>query len=374
MPPGLLASIWRAPRSPSSVDTLRAQLGSEQVSLHASGREALRFGLQRLAQASGRAEVVLPAYTCFSVPSAVVAAGAKIRLVDVDDRGRIDASDLATLPLDSAAAVVVCNLFGIPEPIARVSGCARAAGAAVVDDAAQSLGARGAEGPIGARGELGVLSFGRGKPVSALGGGALVWPRAPVDLELPSEPDPGRLTAVARMLSFQLALWPPAFRLLAAIPALGIGETRFEPEFPGGGIPAPAQALLGPALACAAHEARKRAACARNLAERIAEQGGWRPLLAPAGVDGVYPRLALLAPDNEARDRALTELTILGAGASSMYPASLDEVPALRAHLAHTRDCPGARDVAARVLTLPTHGGLRGSRLEETIDVLGRVS
>jgi hypothetical protein len=55
-----------------------------------------------------------------------------------------------------------------------------------------------------------------------------------------------------------------------------------------------------------------------------------------------------------------------------MYPGSLDQIPALRDHLVEVRECPVARDLAARVLTLPTHGGLRGSRLERALEVLRR--
>ena len=365
--------LWRVGRGRgigSASELLRQQLGVATVSLHASGREALRVGLRHLAEGSGRTEVVVPAYTCFSVPSAVVAAGLRVRLVDVDAQGWIDLADLESLPLDAVAAVVVCNLFGVPEAIAPVAERTTPAGVAVVDDAAQSLGSLGPEGWVGARGDLGVLSFGRGKPVGALGGGALAWPRAPQGLALPPEAAPGRIGALARALAFDVALWPPLFRLLAAIPALGIGETHFEPEFPHGAIPGAALALLAPLLPRSAEQAQRRAARACALAERIQEVEGWRPLLAPGPQNPVYPRLALIAPSAGARDRALRDLTRLGAGASAMYPASLDVLPELRSHLVDARECPGARDFAARVLTLPTHGGLRGARFEQALEVL----
>lgn len=368
--PDSVSRIFRGQGAGRASEALREQLGVAAVSLHASGREALRVGLRHLADRSGRTEVVIPAYTCFSVPSAAVAAGLRVRLVDVDGDGRIELADLEALPLDAAAAVVVCNLFGVPEPVAPVAERSAPAGAAVVDDAAQSFGSRAPDGRVGARGDLGVLSFGRGKPVAALGGGALAWPRAAQGLALPPEPEPGRIGAVARALSFDLALWPPLFRLLAAIPALGIGETHFEPIFPRGAISGAALALLAPLLTRSADQAQRRAARARALAERIQDAGEWRPLLAPEQQNPVYPRLALMAPNTGARDRALRELTRLGAGASAMYPASLDVVPELRSYLADARECPGARDFAGRVLTLPTHGGLRGSRLDQALEVL----
>ncbi len=59
----------------------------------------------------------------------------------------------------------------------------------------------------------------------------------------------------------------------------------------------------------------------------------------------------LRAPTAGARDAALARLTWEW-GASPLYPASLDRVEALRPHRADTRACPGARDLAARLLTL----------------------
>ncbi len=84
-------------------ERLRCDLRAKEVSLHRSGREALRVALVHLAKRTGRSEVVIPAYTCFSVAAASVAAGLQVRVVDVDLRGRIDAEALRSLPLERAA-------------------------------------------------------------------------------------------------------------------------------------------------------------------------------------------------------------------------------------------------------------------------------
>src|SRR6188474_3299662 len=75
------------------------RLGAARTTLHASGREAMRVAFRALAERSGRREVVVPAYVCFSVPAAAVAAGLSVRLVDVDESGKLDAERLARLPL-----------------------------------------------------------------------------------------------------------------------------------------------------------------------------------------------------------------------------------------------------------------------------------
>ena len=343
---------------------LAARLGANRVDLVASGREALRRGLAAVAAESGRDEVVIPAYTCYSVAAAAVAAGLRVRLVDVTPRGAIDAAALERLPLERAAAVVVCNLFGVPEPVTALAQLCDAAGAALVDDAAQTLGAATAEGPVGGRGSLGVLSFARGKPLAALGGGALVWSRAPRGAP-PAAPRPRRLRAALLALAHDIVLSPLAFGWVAALPGLHVGETRFESDFARGEISGESLALAQARLARLETENAERARRAEQLAVRIAETTDFEPLLAPSG-QGVYPRLALLAPDPARRDAALARLLARGLGASGMYPQSLDALPALAPHRTDGEHCPEARRLAARILTVsvgPALGERAVSRL-----------
>jgi len=376
-PTGIPIAPWRAARRLRSLHphaALESELGSwsggQTIALYASGREALRAAFAAAAERSRRHEIVIPAYTCFSVPAAAVAAGCQVRLVDVDEHGWIDRDALARLPLERAAAVVVCNLFGVGEPIADVAQLAEAAGALVLDDAAQSAGASSAEGEVGRRGVASMLSFGRGKPMGAIGGGALLG------FDAAAPPDAvatGRLTAWLRVLGWDVALSGVAFRALAAIPALRIGETPFEPGFPRGGLSPEAAALAALALETFDQRAARRRSEALLLAGQVKAAPGWTPLLARSGERGVYPRLAVRAPTAAARDAAMGPLTRLGAGASAFYPSSLDDVAALVPHRAGSGPMPGARDLAARILTLPTHGRLRRRRLDEAIGILARA-
>lgn len=380
LPPGgtpIARAAWRAALfepEPERVlcEALARALGAARVALYASGREALRVAFARLAKRSGRGEVLLPAYTCYSVPAAAVAAGLRVRLVDVTPEGRIDAAALERLPGGGASALLVSNLFGVPEPLGPLRAWAAAEGVALIDDAAQALGARDAEGPVGGRGALGVLSFGRGKPLSALGGGALAWPDAPDDLEPPTAPAPRRLAALLRAVAYDLALRPAVFRRLATVPALGIGASVYDPAFRRGAIDGAALCLAAALVPGVASEARARESRALALARRLRERTGFAPLVAGAGDAGAYPRLGVVAPSAPARDAALESLAPLGA--TRMYPAPLGRIAALRPHLIGDADPPGARDFAARLLTLPTHAGLRGARLERAIAALVRIS
>jgi dTDP-4-amino-4,6-dideoxygalactose transaminase len=352
--------------------SLRTLLGASSLSLHASGREALRLAFSHLAALRGRDEIWVPGYTCFSIPAAAVAAGLRVRLVEIGLDGRIDPAALTRMPLERAAALVVSNLFGLPEPVAPLRELSNARGVALVDDAAQSLGARSAEGPVGSRGDVGVLSFGRGKPLSALGGGALAWtgPDGPADSPAPEEPRPH--LAIVRAAAFNLALLPPVFRWLSAIPALAIGETRYDPNFKRGGIDGASLCLAAAVFPEFETANRERARRAVALAERITAETDFSPLVAAEQDQPVYPRLGILAPSAAARDGALRVLTPIGA--TKMYPSALDAIDALRPCLADEPKIPIAREFAARLLTLPTSPALSGERVEFALRTLRRLS
>ena len=352
---------------------LAERLSVNRVSLRSSGRDALRAILASASSHTGRDEVVIAAYTCFSVPAAAVACGLRVRIVDVTEDGRIDLKAFERLPLERAAAVVVCNLFGLAEPISPIAEQSRAAGALVIDDAAQAFGASAPDGVVGGRGDAGILSFGRGKPLSGLGGGAIVWNHWPEELTDHILPEPARAKALLKAAAYNVALQPAVFQALSSVPALGIGETHFDVDFERGPIDPAALALAAAAFPRVEAEAIERAEDAERLAAAFRERTALRPLLAAPGFRGVYPRLFALAPDGERRDAALEALRPLGAGVTGMYPTALDQIPGLRPHLRGVDDYPGARDLAGRLLTFPTHASLRGRRLRRVEAVLAEL-
>jgi dTDP-4-amino-4,6-dideoxygalactose transaminase len=217
-----------------------------------------------------------------------------------------------------------------------------------------------------ARGDIGVLSFARGKPLSALGGGALAWRRRPDAVAVPEDPTPRRASALLRAAAYDLALLPWSFRLLAAVPALHIGETVYDPAFPRGAIDGASLCLASARLGSLERCRLQRSARAESLAAQLRERTRFEPLTAEPG-RGAYPRLGVVAPSGAARDAALGSLAHLGA--TRLYPAPLDGIPALESQGSGAPDLPGARTFAERLLTLPVHAGLRA----RTVDALTRA-
>src|SRR5262249_30572436 len=126
----------------------------------------------RRAASPGRDEVLVPAYTCWTVPASVVRAGLRVRLVDVDPVSLdLDPAALAAAPTGRLASVIATHLFARTSDVAAVAMAlaARDPGVRIVEDAAQAWPASGGHSawPV-------VLSFGRGKALPLGGGGALL--------------------------------------------------------------------------------------------------------------------------------------------------------------------------------------------------------
>src|SRR5262249_25032385 len=147
-------------------EALATATGYRYSEFFESGRAALT-ALLRAWAVPGRDEVVVPAYTCWSVPASIVRAGLKVRLIDVDPH-TLDRAETALRDVEwrRVAAVVAghlldrtCDVDGICRLVRQSDPDVR-----IVEDAAQAWPA--ASVPCA---DAVLLSFGRGKPLP-LGG------------------------------------------------------------------------------------------------------------------------------------------------------------------------------------------------------------
>ena len=218
---------------------LAEQLGVANPVFVSSGRAALAILLNELRQHSDRREVVIPAYTCFSVPSAVARTGLTIRLCDVDPKTLdLDPNALLRLDLKKVLCIVPSGLYGLPADLVALEGIARRAGAFLVDDAAQCLGATQEGRACGSFGDAGFYSLGRGKGITTMGGGILVTNRQDMaqgiaqtvrDLREPSAGAMG--VALTSSLVYSTMLRPSRYWLFDHVPFLELGASRFQPDF-----------------------------------------------------------------------------------------------------------------------------------------------
>ncbi|HEU5323868.1 MAG TPA: DegT/DnrJ/EryC1/StrS family aminotransferase, partial [Methylomirabilota bacterium] len=251
----------------------------EHVLLTDSGTEALVLALHAARELAGpESPVALPAYTCFDVAAAAVAVGAPIHLYDLDPETLGPDWDSLTRVLEGGARVVViAPLAGIPVDWDLVVERVTAFGAAAVEDAAQGHGAEWRGRPLGSLGDVSVLSFGRGKGWTGGAGGALLCAHEALAVaarrEVRRHGTLGR-ELVAPLLALAQSVFgrPALYGLPAAIPWLGLGDTRYRAARVPGPMSRSAAALLE-----ATRDGARRAAATRR------ENGKWLVAHVPRG-------------------------------------------------------------------------------------------
>jgi dTDP-4-amino-4,6-dideoxygalactose transaminase len=357
---------------------LQRLLGLRHIFVVCSGRAALTVVLKAAKERSTRREVVIPAYTCFSVPSAVVRAGLQIRLCDVDPKTLdLDQNALLQLDLGKVLCIVPSGLYGLPPDLAALERVSRACGAFLIDDAAQCLGATTGGKPCGTWGDAGFYSLGRGKNITTMGGGIIVTHRE--DLAALIEHSVASLhhastcetySAVLSSLVYAAMLRPSRYWVLDRIPFLELGVSRFDPAFAMSKFSAYQAGLASQVLPLVDGYSRIRRDNAERLLSGIEGAEGIETPRPHPGSNPVYLRFPILARDGVHRSRLLEQLRHAGIGASISYPTSIADIPGIQGYLAHDQQpCPQARSIAERIVTLPTHPHVTPAHIEEMITI-----
>jgi len=160
------------------VDALETELAAHLGIPHAvgvsSGTDALLMALMALGIGPGD-EVVTTTYSFFSTIGSIVRTGARPVLVDIDPATfNIDSRAVAAAITPRTKAIIPVHLFGQSADLEPILAAAARAGAAVIEDAAQAIGATYQDRAVGGWGAIGCFSFFPTKNLGALGDGGLV--------------------------------------------------------------------------------------------------------------------------------------------------------------------------------------------------------
>jgi perosamine synthetase len=405
----LACGLWGILRGQRELERLeseiKAQFGTKHCFLVSSGKAAfMQILLALKALSPEKDEVLIPAFTCFSVPSAVVRAGLKVRLCDLRpgsldmDHARLSAmlqpvaseqtaspsaqlrSDSLEVAIDDGArvpdsadrllAIVPTHLFGYPADVTGVRALAGDRAITVIEDAAQAMGETVNAGKLGTLGDVGFFSLARGKAFSAVEGGVIITNNDEIAGGLRSLVHglPGYgLLSMLKLVIQAFALWvlvhPMLFWIPRSIPFLRLGETLFETDFP--------------VLRMSAFQAGLTRNWRRKLsgfrAGRVRRVNRWMSVLEKghrcvrfieAKSSGLI-RFPVHVSDSVKRNRLLHDSEQQGLGVMPTYPAPINAIPELQGKL-DAGEFPVAEDCAKSLVTLPTHDYV-GVRDEEAI-------
>lgn len=140
----------------------------------ASGSDALLLSLMALDLQPGD-EVIVPSFTFFATASAVWRLGACPVFVDIDPRTFNLQPDLVEQAISpETRAIIPVHLFGQCAAMDLICEIAAAHGIAVIEDAAQAIGARYLDRAAGSWGDVGCLSFYPTKNLGGFGDGGML--------------------------------------------------------------------------------------------------------------------------------------------------------------------------------------------------------
>lgn len=305
-----------------------------------SGTDALLVALMALGVGPGD-EVITSPFTFFATAGCIARVGARPVFVDIQpETFNIDPSKIEAAATPKTKAIIPVHLFGQTADMAPILAQARRRKLAVIEDAAQAIGARENGERAGAIGDVGCLSFYPSKNLSALGdAGACVTNR----------PD---LAELIRMLRVHGE------------------ETRYHHTHVGGNfrLDAIQAAILGiklphlDAWTDARHE----------LAARYTERLSGLPLDLPAEKPGkhhVFNQYTLRVRDGK-REALKRHLAAHGIGHGVYYPVPLHLQACFASLGGKEGDFPEAERAAREVLSLPLFPELTPEQQDEAVNAV----
>ncbi|WP_448074042.1 DegT/DnrJ/EryC1/StrS family aminotransferase [Georgenia yuyongxinii] len=304
----------------------------------ANGTDALEIALRAVGVRAG-GEVLIPANTFIATAGAVARIGAIPVPVDVDDDYLLmDPHHVADAVTPSTQAVVPVHLFGQTAPVEQIQAALEGSDIPVVEDAAQSQGARRHGASAGALGLAAGTSFYPGKNLGAAGDAGAV-----------TTSDEG----VARTA-----------RLLANHGS----ERKYEHEIPG--FNSRLDTLQAAVLTCKLRRLDRwngaRQAAAARYDKLLADEPRLRlPRTAP-GNEHVWHLYVVRVPH---RDAVLSAMQERGIGAGIHYPQPVHRTAAF-SHLANGRSLVVSERAAGEILSLPLYPHITADQQQQVVDVL----
>lgn len=347
--------------------------GDRRITLYASGTAALcRAIAECAAKTSARApEVILPAYGCPDLVAACMQASVFPRLVDVAPSGwAYDADGLEKSVSSNTAAIVAVNLLGLGDGAADLHRFCQTRRIFLIQDSAQYLPRDSIEWP----GDYVILSFGRGKPMNLLHGGALI---SPAGNACARPCRPAHYSARDRLLSsrpaamaFNVLTRPHVYWLVSALPGTGLGDVIYRPLDNEAPLPDRAWERVGSAF----ERYRAGPSYGRDIWAPALDEWSSLGIVAftcPGSPPDREPlRLALLAPDRAARDLLVDTLNRSHLGASRFYGTDLTRIAGIPECVRRQGPFPHASALADCLFTLPTHDLVTADTVRCALDVV----
>ena len=317
---------------------LAQRVGVEQAIAVSSGSDALLVSLMALGIGAGD-EVIVPPFTFFATAGAVARTGATPVFVDIDPQTfNLDPERVAEAVTDQTRAIIPVHLYGQCAEMDELGALAQKHDLAVIEDAAQALGASYHGRPAGALGTIACVSFYPTKNLGGFGEGGMVFT---ADEEL---------AAVVRQLRNH-------------------GESqRYVHQRVGGNfrLDTLKAAILLVKLHYWDRFTQARQQNARRYDQLLADTPVTTPFVAE-GHEPVYHQYTIRCPR---RDELQAHLKEAGVGSAIYYPIPLHRQPCFAYLEYEAGDLPVTEQACQEVLSLPCHPMLSDDDLVQVAEAI----
>jgi dTDP-4-amino-4,6-dideoxygalactose transaminase len=319
---------------------IAAFIGSGFAIACASGSDALLLALMALGVDSGD-EVITPPFTFVATAGSIARLKAKPVFVDIDrETYNLDPTLLEAAITSRTKAIMPVHLFGLPAEMGKINEIARAQRVPVIEDAAQSIGARYRDQYVGNIGAYGCFSFFPSKNLGGAGDGGMITTNDP--------------------------------ELAERISVLRDHGSRKKYHYDLLGMNSRLDSLQAAILLVKLKHLAAMSQARRRNAERYRElfrQAGLDKLIAlpvePAGMHHVYNQFVIRTP---ARDQLREHLRNGGIPTEIYYPSPLHLQPAFADLAYRAGDFPQSEEASQHVLALPVFPQMTEQQQKMVVD------
>lgn len=303
-------------------------------------------------------EIILPAYGCPDLISAVIYAGAKPVLIDLEPyMPWMSLENIKNCITENTVALIAVNFLGIAERIEKLRHICDEYSLTLIDDSAQAFPKTKSDKYW--QGDYSIISFGRGKPVNMLAGGAVLTMKPDLINHLPAPEKEtssliNTLQYILKTTIYNLVITPKWYSLLEKLPWLDIGETRYKSLQSIQAMSQPALEMLAPNIN--AYRSKNNIICIYQKIIAELDHNKCQNIINLAQNDLVSPllRFPFLIYNKKLRNIIYQELKSYGA--SIMYRSPLPAITGLENIITERiSNYPDALNFSNSLLTLPTH-------------------
>jgi dTDP-4-amino-4,6-dideoxygalactose transaminase len=357
-----------------------------------SGTAALYLILESLKELSSRRTVIIPAFVCPLVPLAIKRAGFNVKVCDINkDNFDFDIQKLADLCFkdNDILAIVAVHLAGIPIDFDRIKAVAQKKnGIFIIEDCAQSLGATYKGKKTGTLGEFSFFSLCRGKGLTIYEGGVIVANKSEyatvIDNKMKKLVKNNFLSEglkILELFGYWIFYRPQLFWFVYRLPQLfwywqgqdlcALTE-YFNIDFPIHKVSGIRKLIGHVSFGRLEKEIEQQEQKAHDYIEAMEDIKGVKIITWSTEAKAIYPYLTLFFDEPTKRKKALRIFRNLGLGVSIIYAAAITDYDYLKEML-EAADCPNARYLAERQITLTTNTFLKKEDLNSVITTIKKL-